>query len=66
MAKCTDKELIKWFEKLYKEKAIYVWGSDCQLVTKEHMNKLYNTFKSKTYDYNYYMEIGRASCRERV
>ena len=55
MAKCTDKELIKWFEKLYKEKAIYVWGSDCQLITKEIMTKLYNTFKSKTYDYNYYM-----------
>jgi hypothetical protein len=55
MAKCTDKELVNWFEKLYKEKATYIWGADCQIVTYDLMKKLLNNFKSKTYDENYYL-----------
>ena len=47
-------EVVKHFESLYKNKAIYLWGANCEVITQELCNKLYRNFKSSKYDLNYY------------
>lgn len=54
MAKKKDYEVVEWFEKLYKEKALYIWGSNGEVINKLLIDKLYKTFKSTKYDYDYY------------
>ena len=50
----SDKLLVQWFEKLYQNKAQYVWGMDGLTISKDTIDVAYSNFKSKTYDYNYY------------
>ena len=50
----TDKQLVEWFEKLYQEKAIYLWGANSETITKSLTDKLFTWFGSKTYDKAYY------------
>ena len=47
-------EVIKHFENLYKNSAIYVWGCNGEIITQQLCNKLYNSFKSATYNKAYY------------
>lgn len=50
----TDKQLVEWFEDLYKNKAIYLWGANGEEITKKLTDKLFNWFGSKTYSQKYY------------
>ncbi len=50
----TEKKVCKHFEKLFYGNAIYLWGANCQVITKELTDRLYLTFKSSTYDKDYY------------
>lgn len=54
MAKKKDYEVVEWFEKLHKEKALYLWGANGEVINKSLIDKLYKTFKSTKYDYDYY------------
>ena len=49
-------EVIKHFENLYSSGAIYLWGSNSEVITLQLCNKLYNTFKSSTYNKAYYQK----------
>lgn len=53
MAKKT-KEIISYFEDLYANKAIYLWGANSQTITKELCDKLYAIYGSSTYNKTYY------------
>ena len=53
MAKKT-KEVISYFEDLYKNGAIYLWGANGQVITKELCDKLYATYGTSTYNKTYY------------
>ena len=37
----SQKEFKEYFENLYKQKAVYVWGANGQIITKELIDKLY-------------------------
>ena len=53
MAKKT-KEVINYFENLYKNGAIYLWGANGQTITKELCDKLYATYGTSKYNKTYY------------
>lgn len=44
----------KHWNDLYDNKAIYVWGANCETITKELMEELYDTYGSDTYNERYY------------
>lgn len=46
----TSKEIIQYFENLYANKAIYVWGMNGETINKTIIDKTYNTYKSTTYN----------------
>ena len=50
----TESYFRKYYESLYANKEIYVWGANHELITKELMDKLYKNFGSATYDKAYY------------
>lgn len=50
----TQAEFKKHYEDLYKNGAIYVWGANGEVITKELTDKLYKIFGSKTYNKTYY------------
>lgn len=54
MDKIKDVKVVEWFESLYNNKAIYLWGADGQVITKELTDKLFSIFKSVTYNKQYY------------
>lgn len=47
-------EVISYFENLYKNKAIYLWGANGELITRELCDKLFKTYGSSTYNRQYY------------
>lgn len=47
-------EVILYFENLYKNKAIYLWGANGELITRELCDKLFKTYGSSTYNRQYY------------
>lgn len=49
-----SKEVISYFENLNKNKAIYLWGANSEIITRELCDKLYNTFGSSKYSQTYY------------
>ena len=49
-----DRKVVEYFENLYKNKAIYLWGANSEIITKTLTDKLYKTFKSATYTKKYY------------
>lgn len=53
MSKKAD-EVISYFENLYKGKAIYLWGANSEVITKELCDKLYKNYGSSKYDKVYY------------
>ena len=53
MAKKT-KEVIAYFENLYNNGAIYLWGANGQTITKALCDKLYATYGTSTYNKTYY------------
>ena len=50
----SEKQFKNHYENLYSKGAIYVWGANCQTITKELMDKLYASYGSKTYNKSYY------------
>lgn len=50
----TEKQFKAHYENLYNKGAIYVWGANCQIITKDLMDKLYASYGSKTYTKAYY------------
>ena len=50
----TSKEAVQYFEHLYNNKAIYVWGMNGEIINKSIIDKTYNVFKSATYNRAYY------------
>lgn len=50
----TQKQLKEHFLNLGNTGALYVWGANGQIITKELMDKLFKTFGSKTYTKEYY------------
>ena len=50
----TDKQMNEWFEKLYKDKAIYVWGMNGDIIDAETINKAYKNCHNPNYDLKYY------------
>lgn len=50
----TQVQLRQHFLDLGKRGALYVWGANCQKITKELMDKLYKTFGNDTYTKAYY------------
>lgn len=56
----TVKEANAWWDKLENEKALYVWGMNGEVITDESIKKAYATFKSATYDWEYYSNKLRA------
>ena len=47
-------EVIQYFENLYSGKAVYLWGSNGQIITPELCASLYKKYGNKTYDQDYY------------
>lgn len=50
----TSKEIIQYFENLYNNKAVYVWGMNGETIDKSIIDKTYNIYKSTTYNRAYY------------
>lgn len=50
----TEKKFKEHYENLYNTKAIYLWGANCQTITKELTDSLYRSYGSKTYTKSYY------------
>lgn len=48
------KEVVSYFEKLYANKAIYLWGANGELITQQLCDKLFKTYSSSTYNKQYY------------
>lgn len=47
-------EVVSYFENLYNNKAIYLWGANSEVITKELCDKLFKTYGSSTYNRTYY------------
>ncbi len=47
-------EVISYFENLYKNKTIYLWGANGEVITKELCDNLFKTYGSSTYNKQYY------------
>ena len=47
-------EVVSYFEKLYTNKAIYLWGANSEVITKELCDRLFKTYGSSTYNRQYY------------
>ena len=50
----TVNEVISYFENLYNNGAIYLWGANGQIITPELCDKLYKTYGNRTYNKEYY------------
>ena len=50
----SQKDFILHYEKLYASKAVYVWGANGQIITKELMDKLFKAYGSTKYNETYY------------
>lgn len=50
----TQKQFKEHYRNLYKNKAIYVWGANGEVITKELTDRLYKIYGSSTYNKTYY------------
>ena len=50
----TQKQFREHYQNLYKTGAIYLWGANGEVITKDLCDRLYNWFHSATYDRKYY------------
>ena len=50
----SQADAVKHFESLVSGKAIYLWGANCEKITAALCTRLYNSFKSNTYNKAYY------------
>jgi hypothetical protein len=54
MAKVTQKQFKEHFRNLLNGRAVYVWGGNGEIITKEMIDRLYRVYSSKTYNRAYY------------
>lgn len=54
MSKVTQAQFKEHFLNLLNGKAVYLWGANGQIITKELVDKLYNSYGSATYNRAYY------------
>lgn len=54
MAKVTQRQFKDHFRKLVAEKAVYVWGGNCEIINKQVIDILFRSYSSKTYNRAYY------------
>lgn len=47
-------EVVSYFEKLYDNKAIYLWGANGEIITKELCDRLFKSYGSSIYNKEYY------------
>lgn len=47
-------EIISYFEKLYTNKAVYLWGANGEIITPSLCDKLFKTYGNTTYNKAYY------------
>lgn len=47
-------EIISYFEKLYANKAVYLWGANSEIITPSLCDKLFKTYGNTTYNKAYY------------
>lgn len=47
-------EVVSYFENLYINKGIYLWGANSEIITKELCDRLFKTYGSSTYNRQYY------------
>ena len=47
-------EVISYFENLYHSKAVYLWGANGEIITKELCDRLFRSYGSSTYNKTYY------------
>lgn len=50
----SQQEFINHYYNLYKNNAVYVWGANGEIITKELTDRLYRTYGSATFDKDYY------------
>lgn len=50
----TQQQFKDHYHNLYNSKAVYVWGGNGEIITKELVDKLYKLYGSKTYNRTYY------------
>ena len=50
----TASEVVQYFENLYNNKAVYVYGANAQIITKELCDSLYLKYGSEQYNQKYY------------
>jgi len=55
----TDIQMNEWFYKLFREKAIYVWGMNGDIIDAETINKAYKNCHNPNYDLKYYQSKER-------
>lgn len=48
------KDVVSYFENLYANKAIYLWGANGEIITPQLCEKLFKTYGSSTYNKQYY------------
>lgn len=61
----TQQQFKEWFEALYAEKAVYLWGANGDVITKTLTDSLFKSYGSNTYNKAYY-ESKLAEGRGRV
>ena len=47
-------EVISYFENLYANKAVYLWGANGEIITKELCDRLFKSYGSSAYNRTYY------------
>ena len=52
--KPTSRQLKEWFEYLWRNKAVYLWGGNGERITKQLTDRLYSIFRSASYNKKYY------------
>lgn len=50
----TQKQFKEHFRNLLEKKAVYVWGGNCEIISKQTIDILYRLYGSKTYNRAYY------------
>ena len=48
------KEVISYFENLYQNNAVYLWGANGEIITKELCDRLFRSYGSSSYNRTYY------------
>lgn len=55
-------EVISYFENLYADKAVYLWGANSEIITKALCDRLFQLYGSSTYNRTYYDNKLKEGC----